>query len=366
MSGAHTTQTNPVITCNIDPSRRPPRADHLPIISILELPVARSSAPPLRNFREADFDKLNEALDARLKRDSPAIPINTKEEFHAKVNTLIEIIQQTVAELVPETKPCPYTKRWWTKELSDLKNAKNRLSNKAHKFRDIIDHPDKVKHKAAVNTFAETLEKTVKSHWVDWLENVSTRDIYIANKYVTSEPSDYSSARVPSLKTSLNGIPTTAATNTEKAAALAQSFFPPPPLTSSVPADTVYPPPLPGIKLFSRRRIKRAVRLLKPHKAPGPDGIPNVILTKCIDVLIDHLYYIFKAVLELDVYHERWLQSITLVLRKIGKTSYDVAKSYRPIGLLDTIGKLLSTLVAADLSYLAERHNMFPPMQFGG
>jgi hypothetical protein len=169
----------------------------------------------------------------------------------------MDIIQQTVVEHVPETKPCPYTKRWWTKELMELKNAKNRLSNKAHKFHDINDHPDKIKHKKAVNDFTETLEQTVKSHWTDWLENASAKYIYIANKYVTNEPSDYSSARIPSLKTSLNGTPATASTNIEKAAALAQSFFPPPPLTSSVPINTVYPPPLPGIKLFSCRCIKR-------------------------------------------------------------------------------------------------------------
>lgn len=87
---------------------------------------------------------------------------------------------------------------------------------------------------------------------------------------------------------------------------------------------------------------------------------------KCIDVLIDHLFYIYRAVFDFDVYHPRWLQSTTLVLRKIGKPAYDVAKAYRPIGLLDTIGKLLSTLVAADLSFLAEKHNMLPAMQFGG
>jgi hypothetical protein len=63
------------------------------------------------------------------------------------------------------------------------------------------------------------------------------------------------------------------------------------------------------------------------------------------------------------VYHKHWLQSITLVLCKIGKTSYDVTKSYCPIGLLDTLGKLLSTLVAADLSHLAEK---LPSRQFGG
>jgi hypothetical protein len=120
------------------------------------------------------------------------------------------------------------------------------------------------------------------------------------------------------------------------------------------------------LNITARRRIKCAVRLLKPHKAPGPDGIPNIVLTKCIDALIDHIYFIFRAILELDVYHKRGLHSITLILWKIGKTAYNVAKSYCPISLLDTFGKLLSTLVAADLSHLAEKHNMLPSMQFGG
>jgi len=80
---------NPIITSDINPSRRPPHADHLPIISILKLPVARLSAPPLHNYHEANFKKLNETLDTHLKHDSPAAHINTKEEFHTKVNLLI-------------------------------------------------------------------------------------------------------------------------------------------------------------------------------------------------------------------------------------------------------------------------------------
>jgi len=55
-----------------------------------------------------------------------------------------------------------------------------------------------------------------------------------------------------------------------------------------------------------------------------------------------------------------------LVLRKPGKPAYDVTKAYRPIGLFDTIGKLLSTLIADDLSFLAETHNMLSSGQFGG
>jgi hypothetical protein len=130
--------------------------------------------------------------------------------------------------------------------------------------------------------------------------------------------------------------------------------------------DYDYPTPLPGIKFLTRKRIKETVRTLKPFKAPGPDGIPNIILIKSIDVLIDHLYYIYRAVFDLNIYHDLWLTSSTLVLHKPGKPAYNVAKAYRPIGLLDTIGKLLSTMVATDLSHLAEKHALLPPGQFGG
>ena len=54
-----------------------------------------------------------------------------------------------------------------------------------------------------------------------------------------------------------------------------------------------------------------------------------------------------------------------VVQNSVGKPAYDVAKAYHPIGLLDTLCKLFSTLVAADLLDLMEKHQLFPPMQFG-
>ena len=106
--------------------------------------------------------------------------------------------------------------------------------------------------------------------------------------------------------------------------------------------------------------------MLRLYKVPGPDKIPNVVLMKCVNVLIDHLFFIFRVVLKLKVYHPRWHESTTVVLCKIGKTSYDVAKSYHLIGLMNTITKVISTLCSKHISYLAEKHNVLPPLQFGG
>ena len=198
------------------------------------------------------------------------------------------------------------------------------------------------------------------------MENTKPHEIYIANKYITNDPSDFSCIRVSDLTLMNDDCPALASTNSAKALALTDSFFPSPPHTSFIPADFDYPRPCAGLCYFSHHQICQAVNQLKPFKAPGPDSIPNIILKRCIDILVDHLFFIFHAVLELDVYHKRWLTSTTLILHKPSKPVYDVAKAYCPIGLLNTISKLLSTLIAADLSHLAEKHNMLPSCQFSG
>jgi ribonuclease HI len=358
--------SNLLISCCTNPSIRPTHADHLPIITVIDMPIPRAPPKVSPDFRNIDFKDFNKTLHTKLSRDSPACRLTTKEEFNTKVDQLTTIIQDTISQHAPLRKPSPFSKRWWNTDLTALKKKKNRLSNQAHKYRDIANHPAIEEHKKAAKEFATAIEIAMKTFWTDWLENISAHHIYTANSYVSSEPSDFSSARIPSLKTSTNDLPSIATSNTDKIAALSNSFFPPPPAQASVPVNFVYPQPLPGIKFFTKERIKQTVRQLKPFKTPGPDGIPNIILSKSIDVLIDHLFYIYRAVFELDVYHDRWLTSSTLVLRKPGKPAYNVAKAYRPIGLLDTIGKLLSTMVAANLSHLAEKHSMLPPNQFGG
>lgn len=357
---------DPIVSCNVEPKLLPPIADHLPIVTVIELPIARSASAPSPNFHDVEWDKFEETLGDALTRHSPAVKINSKAEFDDKVDKLTTIIQETIRSHVPVKKPCPFSKRWWNREITLLVREKERLSKLAHKFQDIINHPSKAEFKKISQALVDKIKSSKMEHWINWLENIDARQIYTANKYVVNEPSDMSCARVPDLKTSVNGAPSIASTNEAKAAALAESFFPPPPSVSSVPPSHPYPTPLSGVKYFSHDRIRAAIGLLKPFKAPGGDGIPNVVLKKCVDTLLDHLYFIYRAVLELDVYHERWLISTTLVLRKIGKPAYDVAKAYRPIGLLDTIGKLLSALVAADLSYLAEKHGLLPKGQFGG
>jgi len=90
------------------------------------------------------------------------------------------------------------------------------------------------------------------------------------------------------------------------------------------------------------------------------------VLKKCIDKIVDRLYYIYRAIFELDVYPDEWRESTTVVLRKPGKPSYEEPKAYRPIALLNTLGKLFSSIMADDISHYCETRKVLPRSQFGG
>ncbi|KAG2335757.1 hypothetical protein BDR05DRAFT_842722, partial [Suillus weaverae] len=80
---------------------------------------------------------------------------------------------------------------------------------------------------------------------------------------------------------------------------------------------------------------------LSGYKAPGPDGICNIVFKECTDTLLPYLLHLFNVVFSHQVYFQPWRCFSTVVLRKPGKPNYSVPKAFCPIALLNTTGKLL-------------------------
>ena len=55
-----------------------------------------------------------------------------------------------------------------------------------------------------------------------------------------------------------------------------------------------------------------------------------------------------------------------MVLKKPGKPDYSAPGAYRPISLLNTLGKLLEAVIARRLSFWAETYKPLPDTQFEG
>ena len=57
---------------------------------------------------------------------------------------------------------------------------------------------------------------------------------------------------------------------------------------------------------------------------------------------------------------------MALALRKLGKDDYSAPKSYRPIALMNTLGKVLVTVLARRIQYIAESQQLLPTTHIGG
>lgn len=114
------------------------------------------------------------------------------------------------------------------------------------------------------------------------------------------------------------------------------------------------------------KEILEAIRSASPLKALGPDGLPNRVLQVIADIIVGHLAIIFNQSLRISYCPAHFRSSITVVLRKPDKDDYTIPKAYRPIALLNTIGKIMDAVVARRLSYLVEVHNVLPNTHIGG
>jgi hypothetical protein len=97
---------------------------------------------------------------------------------------------------------------------------------------------------------------------------------------------------------------------------------------------------------------------MAPKKAPGGDGIPTHILQQLLPQLTPHLLQVFNASLDLQYCPEHFRQSNTVVLAKPGRKDLSSIKSYRPIALLNTLGKVMESILARRISPAVEEHQL--------
>ena len=79
----------------------------------------------------------------------------------------------------------------------------------------------------------------------------------------------------------------------------------------------------------------------------------------------DFLQRVFIASLRLGVFPTQWKPAKVIALRKPGQKSYSEARAYRPISLLNHMGKLLESIVNTWLKNWLEKHQVLYLFQWG-
>jgi len=353
--------------CEVRQDDQPPMADHFPIATHIEFPIATPDKEPPRNFRATDWEELQEELENGLTMIPAPKEIRTKEELNKALGDLEDVILKTIDKTVPRRKPSPYVKRWWTKELDKARKEARKTSRAARHYRRQPAHSTHVKRRQARNRYAKLLRKTKKDHYEEWIEGITQRTIWDANKFSAAPSGDGGKTRIPALKIKDHeGREVDVQDNGEKSRLLHKAFFYNPPSETGINPSFEYPPPAFEYEEITDEEIRDAIRKLRPYKAPRLNGISNSVLTHCEKQLTPYLGLIFRASIKLSHYPEKWKRFTTVVLRKQGKSDYTVPNAYRPIALLNTIGKVMASVIKEQLQYHTEKLQLLPNMQFGG
>ena len=113
--------------------------------------------------------------------------------------------------------------------------------------------------------------------------------------------------------------------------------------------------------MVTRDEVKKAIWNPAADKAPGRTGIPNRFLRLLTGrPIIGAVVHLFQACIEVGHHPPQFKEANTVILKKPAKKDYSELKSYRPIALLDILGKALETVVLRKLSDLAEEHYLLP------
>jgi hypothetical protein len=99
---------------------------------------------------------------------------------------------------------------------------------------------------------------------------------------------------------------------------------------------------------------------LPSGKAPGPDGIPNEVLTALSPEISEGLARAISRALAEGTLPDRYKELIIITLRKEGKKDYSLPSSYRLIALENTLAKVVEKVLVIRLSRAAEEHRLLP------
>ncbi|KAJ2943479.1 hypothetical protein O0L34_g16587 [Tuta absoluta] len=333
-------------------------SDHNAITFRLALGAPRSGRPCKTtrkyNTRKAKWIDFTDTLKEKLREKQISREfverIKTTEELEEVVREYTRSIEATCDRNIPKVKTKQTTKLpWVTEELYNLKKEvatkKRRIRCAAarRKYAVVKEYLD------AKTAYEEKAEEAQVSSWKEFCTKQDRESLWDGIYRVIGQ----TSKRHEDMPM-VNGDQVMSPE--ESAAFLAGTFFPADDekndsinhkdiskkakdSTASTEEGDLNDPP------FTTTELRNAVNSFNPKKAPGPDGFTADIFQSAIAATEDVFLAIINKCFKLSHFPSPWKEAAVIVLRKPGKTNYNHAKSYRPIGLLPVMGKILEKMM---------------------
>ena len=119
---------------------------------------------------------------------------------------------------------------------------------------------------------------------------------------------------------------------------------------------------------FSKQEFRDAIAKCSSSSAPGPDHISWRHLKTLFssDLCLEKIVNIANACINLEFWPSHFKAANTVIIPKPNKESYSTPKSFRPIVLLNTAGKLIEKVISNRLQFHMVDNGFLDPNQLGG
>src|SRR5882672_434169 len=191
------TLTDTLICCTTRPDERPARTDHFPIVTQLDTGADTQADVPQPNYRCANWDKVRKELAVRLAMLHLEEHIHSEVGFFSCLNELTCAISDTVDQHIPKTKPAPFQKRWWTRELADRRRELCKVARKAYSRRSEPEDPIHHLHRTARRAYSVLIENAKRTHWANFLGTLDEKSMWTAHQYASGDPMDGGRTHIP-------------------------------------------------------------------------------------------------------------------------------------------------------------------------
>lgn len=338
-------------------------SDHLPQITTINMDAEPPRGPPRFNWRKMDTQ--------RIMALSLSLPTPGQLQSTGDVDTYLGQLTQRMEEIrditVPKTKGRNKGAAWWTMEIDEL-IRQERLAHR--KWHDTWLDGDWEKLREATQAKKRLVRSEKRKTWRRTIHEVALKNhasgLWKISKWARN--TSHKPVEAPSLP-QLRIAGGTASTFGEKVQALRSKFFP---TTTADISDLTLPlrpsnnaAELSQIpRVVEEKEIRATLSRTGSWKAPGLDGFPNGFLKALGRPLSYSLAETFTVCLQLGYFPRRYREARTIVLRKPDRDPSQL-NAWRPIALLNTIGKLFEAVMARRIAEAAEECQLLPDEQMG-
>lgn len=340
-------------------------SDHTPVIISFQANTERQPPAMIPDYKRANWMKYQQIINSNIDLETN---LNSTNSIEKAIEDLVALIKLAKNESVPVTK------------------KRDPVQNISHSAKMMIQHRNSLLrqkqrthcpiYKALLKTMINKCNKDIDQHiqkdrnknWQSTLSNLPTgaKKFWSLNKNLRGKNSGVASSLLDGTSKLI--------TAEEKAQTIADKFEI---AHQSLPSyshpinekvnrfiNTMNSKNCTSHILTTQEEISRIITKLRPFKAAGPDGIQNILIKKLPPKAVKLIATIFNHCILKGYWPSAFKHAKVIPIPKSGKDTTK-PENYRPISLLNVIGKILEKLFQSRISNFAEANNILNPTQFG-